>query len=204
MPKSKPQKSAQKKATPLAKPSKEPKKLPLPAKPIARMVPKPAPARPTPTLAPTPIPDRDTDPTEPGLHGLEVSALADSGAVHLCIPEHLALQLQLRELERREVVLADGRDGRSFSSTRIGAVRLQREFCQQDPLPVERRSFLQAYIQGALDPAVAEVKAALRRGASGWLSARALVGSAALVTAAQPAPPRPVPPVWRLTGSHSG
>ncbi|NDG73747.1 MAG: clan AA aspartic protease [Synechococcaceae bacterium WB8_1B_136] len=48
------------------------------------------------------------NPTEPGLHGLEVSALADSVAVHLCIPEHLALQLQLRELERREVVLADG------------------------------------------------------------------------------------------------
>ena len=48
------------------------------------------------------------NPTEPGLHGLEVSALADSGAVHLCIPEHLALQLQLRELERREVVLAHG------------------------------------------------------------------------------------------------
>jgi clan AA aspartic protease len=48
------------------------------------------------------------NPTAPALHGLEVSALADSGAVHLCIPEHLALQLQLRELERREVVLADG------------------------------------------------------------------------------------------------
>ena len=75
MPKSKPQKSAQKKATPLAKPSKEPKKLPLPAKPIARMVPKPAPARPTPTPAPTPvpIPDRDTDPTEPGLPWEELS-----------------------------------------------------------------------------------------------------------------------------------
>jgi clan AA aspartic protease len=48
------------------------------------------------------------NPTEPALQGLEVSALADSGAVHLCIPEHLALQLQLQELERREVVLADG------------------------------------------------------------------------------------------------
>ena len=48
------------------------------------------------------------NPTAPALQGLEVSALADSGAVHLCIPEHLALQLQLRELERREVVLADG------------------------------------------------------------------------------------------------
>ena len=39
---------------------------------------------------------------------LEVSALADTGAVHLCIPEHVALQLQLQELEKREVVLADG------------------------------------------------------------------------------------------------
>jgi len=75
--KSKPQKSAKKKATPVAKPSKEPKKelkkLPLPAKPIARMAPKPAPARPTPTPAPTPIPDRDTDPTEPGLPWEELS-----------------------------------------------------------------------------------------------------------------------------------
>ena len=36
-------------------------------------------------------------------------ALADSGAVHLCIPEHIAIQLRLRELEQREVILADGR-----------------------------------------------------------------------------------------------
>jgi len=75
--KSKPQKSAKKKATTVAKPSKEPKrelkKTPLPAKPIARMAPKPAPARPTPTPAPTPIPDRDTDPTEPGLPWEELS-----------------------------------------------------------------------------------------------------------------------------------
>jgi RNA polymerase primary sigma factor len=67
VPKSKPQKSAQKKATPVAKPSKEPKKLPLPAKAIARMEPKPAPARPTPT------PNQDTDPTEPGLPWEELS-----------------------------------------------------------------------------------------------------------------------------------
>ena len=37
-----------------------------------------------------------------------MTALADTGAVHLCIPEHLAIQFQLHELERREVVLADG------------------------------------------------------------------------------------------------
>jgi clan AA aspartic protease len=49
-----------------------------------------------------------SNPTRPDLAPLEVSALAVSGAVHLCIPEHLAIQLNLAELERREVVLADG------------------------------------------------------------------------------------------------
>ena len=48
------------------------------------------------------------NPLREELAPLEVSALADTGAVHLCIPEHIALQLQLRELEKREVVLADG------------------------------------------------------------------------------------------------
>ena len=49
-----------------------------------------------------------SNPSSPELQGLEVRALADSGAVHLCIPEHIAIQLQLRELEQREVILADG------------------------------------------------------------------------------------------------
>lgn len=76
MPKSKPKKSAPKKATPLAKPSKETKKLPIPAKPIARLAPKPLPARPTPAAAkptPTPAPTPDLDPTEPGLPWEELS-----------------------------------------------------------------------------------------------------------------------------------
>ena len=50
-----------------------------------------------------------SNPTRPELTPLPVSALADSGAVHLCLPEHLAIQLQPAELERREVVLVDGR-----------------------------------------------------------------------------------------------
>ena len=61
-----------------------------------------------------------------------------------------------------ELILADGRDARCLTSTRVGAVRLQREFCRQDPLPPEQTSFLRAYIQGALDPAIAQIKAARR------------------------------------------
>ncbi len=45
---------------------------------------------------------------EPRLAPIVVSALADSGALHLRVPAHVALQLDLEELERREVTLADG------------------------------------------------------------------------------------------------
>ena len=42
------------------------------------------------------------------LAAIEVNALADTWALHLCIPEHVALQLQLDELEKREITVADG------------------------------------------------------------------------------------------------
>ena len=44
----------------------------------------------------------------PELAPIEVDALADTGALHLCIPEHVAIQLQLDELEKPEITLADG------------------------------------------------------------------------------------------------
>ncbi len=43
----------------------------------------------------------------PKLSALKVRALADTGALHLCIPQHVALQLQLTELEKREVTLSN-------------------------------------------------------------------------------------------------
>jgi clan AA aspartic protease len=39
---------------------------------------------------------------------VEVDARTDTGSAHLCIPEHIALQLELEEFDRREVTLADG------------------------------------------------------------------------------------------------
>lgn len=45
---------------------------------------------------------------KPDLASIEVRALADTGALHLCIPEHVALQLDLTEQEKREVTIADG------------------------------------------------------------------------------------------------
>jgi clan AA aspartic protease len=49
-----------------------------------------------------------SNPREPALKALEVQALADTGSVYLCIPEHVYLQLKLEILEEREVILADG------------------------------------------------------------------------------------------------
>lgn len=49
-----------------------------------------------------------TNPREPSLAPIEVTALADTGSVFLCIPEHVRLQLGLEVLEHREVKLADG------------------------------------------------------------------------------------------------
>ena len=56
-----------------------------------------------------------------------------------------------------ELILADGRDARALTSTRVGAVRLQRDFVKDDPMPPQRRTFLQAFIQGSLEPAVNKV-----------------------------------------------
>lgn len=42
------------------------------------------------------------------LESLELEALADAGAVHLCIPEHVRLQLKLEAIDNKEVTLADG------------------------------------------------------------------------------------------------
>jgi clan AA aspartic protease len=49
-----------------------------------------------------------TNPRDPTLAPVEVAALADTGSVFLCIPEHVRLQLRLDVLETREVKLADG------------------------------------------------------------------------------------------------
>lgn len=51
---------------------------------------------------------RLANPRLPDLSPVEVDALADSGAVHLCLPEHIVLQLQLEEHEKREATFADG------------------------------------------------------------------------------------------------
>ncbi len=48
------------------------------------------------------------NPVRPDLNPIRAKALADTGALHLCVPQHIALQLTLDTLEEREVTLTDG------------------------------------------------------------------------------------------------
>jgi clan AA aspartic protease len=44
----------------------------------------------------------------PEIEPYSANALVDTGALHLCIPQHISLQLKLKQLEEREVTIADG------------------------------------------------------------------------------------------------
>ena len=53
-----------------------------------------------------------SNPRKPEIEPLELPALADSGAVHLCIPEHVRARLGLEEIDRKQATFAD--DTRRF------------------------------------------------------------------------------------------
>lgn len=50
-----------------------------------------------------------SNPRQPDFESVKVKALADTGALMLCIPEHIAIQLNLETESMREVSVADGR-----------------------------------------------------------------------------------------------
>ena len=49
-----------------------------------------------------------SNPVNAELQPIEIKALVDTGALFLCIPQHIAIQLKLKEFEKREVTIADG------------------------------------------------------------------------------------------------
>jgi len=50
-----------------------------------------------------------SNPSDRNINPIAVKCLVDTGSLHLCIPEHIALQLGLEELYKREVTTADGK-----------------------------------------------------------------------------------------------
>ncbi len=69
-----------------------------------------------------------SNPRMPNLRPIEVTSLVDSGAIHLCIPEAIAFQLELETNEFRNVQTADEK---IHSLPYVGPIRVDFEnrFC---------------------------------------------------------------------------
>jgi len=63
-----------------------------------------------------------------------------------------------------ELILGDGREPRSLSSTKVGAVRLSQEFISSDPISDDDFVYLQAYIRGMLERPTEELRSRLQEG----------------------------------------
>jgi clan AA aspartic protease len=71
---------------------------------------------------------RLSNPGLPDLSAIQVKALVDTGALMLCIPEHVAIQLKLKTESEREVSVADGR---KMNVPYVGPIRVSfgNRFC---------------------------------------------------------------------------
>ena len=69
-----------------------------------------------------------SNPRQSGLTPIKSNALVDTGALMLCIPEHIANQLQLETESLREVSVADGR---SSNVPYVGPIKVSfgKRFC---------------------------------------------------------------------------
>jgi exopolyphosphatase/guanosine-5'-triphosphate,3'-diphosphate pyrophosphatase len=63
-----------------------------------------------------------------------------------------------------ELVLADSKEARVLTSTKVGAVRLTAEFVHSDPISNTDFTYLQAFICGQLERSIEEIKGAIQRG----------------------------------------
>jgi clan AA aspartic protease len=86
-----------------------------------------------------------SNPSKPDLRAVNIRAMADSGAVTLCIPQHIALQLGLTPIESREVVTADGQ---KHTVPYVGPIKIQFD---------NRTSFAGAFVLGE-DPLLGAIQ----------------------------------------------
>jgi clan AA aspartic protease len=61
------------------------------------------------------------NPKENNFESLKVIALVDTGALHLCIPNSVAMQLNLNEIDKRPVKIANGE---SHLCSYVGPIQL--------------------------------------------------------------------------------
>ncbi len=63
-----------------------------------------------------------------------------------------------------ELILADSYEARALTSTKIGAVRLQREFIKKDPISSQNELFLRSFIRGSMESAIDKVSKRIEAG----------------------------------------
>ncbi|MBJ7900058.1 MAG: HD domain-containing protein [Cyanobacteria bacterium RI_101] len=63
-----------------------------------------------------------------------------------------------------ELILADSQEPRFLSSTKVGAVRLSRDFITTDPISPKEFAALRAYVRGMLERPIEELKSCYRAG----------------------------------------
>ncbi len=63
-----------------------------------------------------------------------------------------------------ELILADSSEARALTSTKIGAVRLQREFIKEDPISSQNELFLKSFIRGSMESAIDKVSKRIEAG----------------------------------------
>ena len=63
-----------------------------------------------------------------------------------------------------ELILADSGEARALTSTKIGAVRLQREFIKKDPISSQSELFLRSFIRGSMESAIDKVSKRIKAG----------------------------------------
>ncbi len=62
-----------------------------------------------------------------------------------------------------ELILADKKDAKALTSSKIGAVRLKNDFFHSEKINSERANFLRTFIQGSLEPSVEKIKRRLQK-----------------------------------------
>jgi clan AA aspartic protease len=84
-----------------------------------------------------------SNPRLPALKPVELDSLVDTGALMLCIPQSVAYQLELEELDKRPIIIADGS---SHQVPYVGPIRVDFEnrFCFVGALVIGNETLLGA------------------------------------------------------------
>ena len=107
--------------------------------------------------------------TELGLTINLISGQEEARRIYLGVLSGMELQNQPHVMidiggGSTELILGDGQEPRSLSSTKVGAVRLSAELVKTDPISNSDFAYLQSYVKGMVERAIEEIRASLKPG----------------------------------------